>query len=57
MVASLASREVNICLIPEFKFYVYDEKVGVLQYIVDRFKLKGKKTCIIVVAEGAGILY
>lgn len=30
MVASLASREVNVCLIPEFKFYVYDEQVGVL---------------------------
>ena len=52
MEASAASRDVNICLIPEFKFELYG-KNGVLEYICQRLKVK--RHCVIVVAEGAGL--
>lgn len=51
MEATMASRDVNICLIPEAKFNLYGEK-GLLNFIFKRLKLKGH--CVIVVAEGAG---
>jgi len=50
MYASLANRDVNICLVPEFKFELGGPR-GLLRYIVRR--LKAKKHCVIVVAEGA----
>eukprot|EP00826_Nyctotherus_ovalis_P002247 TRINITY_DN10431_c0_g1_i2.p1 TRINITY_DN10431_c0_g1~~TRINITY_DN10431_c0_g1_i2.p1 ORF type:complete len:518 (-),score=167.78 TRINITY_DN10431_c0_g1_i2:133-1686(-) len=53
MHASLASREVNICLVPEFKFSL-DGKEGLLQYIFDKV-LKTIGHCVIVVAEGAAL--
>lgn len=49
--ASNASRDVNVCLIPEFKFKLYGDN-GVLEYVFQRLKKRGH--CIIVVAEGAG---
>ena len=51
MMASLASRDVNICLVPEFPFELYGPR-GLLDFIYRR--LKHKKHCVIVVAEGAG---
>mmetsp|Transcript_494 Transcript_494/g.455 ORF Transcript_494/g.455 Transcript_494/m.455 type:complete len:179 (+) Transcript_494:412-948(+) len=48
--ASLANRDVNICLVPEFKFELNGPH-GLLEYIVRRLKLRSH--CIIVVAEGA----
>jgi 6-phosphofructokinase 1 len=50
MEATNASRDVNICLVPEFKYNLYGEK-GVLEYIYS--KLLSKSNCIVVVAEGA----
>lgn len=49
--ACLASSDVDVCLIPEFKFNLYG-KNGVFQYILS--VLKRKKFCVVVVAEGAG---
>ena len=58
MSASNNSRDVDICLVPEFKFgivffYVdlYGEH-GVLEYIHEQLKIK--RHLVIVVAEGAG---
>lgn len=51
MFATLASRDVDCCLIPEVKFEL-DGKNGLFQYIED--KLRVKKHMVIVVAEGAG---
>ena len=51
MEAANASRDVNICLIPEFKFELYGDR-GLLEYAYQRLKKKG--TLVIVVAEGAG---
>lgn len=51
MDAANASRNVNICLVPEFKFDL-NGPTGLLEFINKRLKLK--KRCIIVVAEGAG---
>ncbi|EGR34352.1 phosphofructokinase, putative [Ichthyophthirius multifiliis] len=51
MEATNASRDVNLCLVPEFKFNLYGEK-GVLEHVC--YVLKQKKGCVIVVAEGAG---
>jgi len=48
--AALASRDVNICLIPEITFQLYG-KHGVYEKILERADKKGH--CIIVVAEGA----
>lgn len=49
--ASLASRDVNICLIPESGFNLYGEH-GVLQFLFKRLSLKNH--CVIVAAEGTG---
>ena len=51
MQAVNASREANVCLIPEFKFDLYGE-YGLLSYAYQRLKTKGR--IVIVVAEGAG---
>jgi 6-phosphofructokinase 1 len=48
--SSLASRDVNICLIPEVHFQLEGED-GVYEAIIERAKVKGH--CVIVVAEGA----
>lgn len=48
--ACLASRDVNICLIPELHFQLYG-KHGVYEAVIERCKKKGH--CIIVIAEGA----
>lgn len=53
MHASLASRDVNICLVPEFKFDIEGEK-GLLKYIFEE-RLKKKGHCVIAVAEGAAL--
>lgn len=53
MMACLASRDVNICLVPEFPFELKGPR-GLLEFIYRR--LKHKKHCVIVVAEGAGKL-
>lgn len=52
MFATLASRDVDCCLIPEVKFDL-DGKTGLFQYISDSLKTKGHM--VIVVAEGAGV--
>lgn len=49
--AALASRDVNICLIPESEFELYGEK-GLLDFVITRVKERGH--CLIVVAEGCG---
>jgi 6-phosphofructokinase 1 len=51
MYATLASRDVDCCLIPESPFYM-DGEGGLLQYVERR--LKENKHMVIVVAEGAG---
>lgn len=48
--ASLASRDVNICVVPEISFQIYG-KEGVYESVIDRCKQKGH--CIIVIAEGS----
>lgn len=48
--ASKASRDVNICLIPESPFFLYGEK-GLLKFIFNRLAVKNH--CLIVVAEGS----
>lgn len=48
--ACLASRDVNICLIPEVFFQLYGE-FGVYERIIQRAKERGH--CVVVVAEGA----
>ncbi|CAN8069631.1 unnamed protein product [Agarophyton chilense] len=52
MFATLASRDVDCCLIPEVRFEL-DGKSGLFQYIEDR--LRAKAHMVIVVAEGAGV--
>ncbi|OAY85491.1 ATP-dependent 6-phosphofructokinase 3 [Ananas comosus] len=51
MYATLASRDVDCCLIPESPFYL-EGKGGLLEYIEKRLKENGHM--VIVVAEGAG---
>ena len=51
MESTLASRDVNICLVPEFGFELYGNE-GLLEHVYRR--VKGRNYCIIVVAEGAG---
>jgi len=51
MYASLANRDVNVCLVPEFPFELEGPK-GLLEYV--RQRVLQKKSCIIVVSEGAG---
>lgn len=50
--ASLASREVDCCLIPEIKFKLEGRR-GLFEYIRETLSEKGHM--VIVVAEGAGI--
>ena len=49
--ATLASREVNLALVPELPFDLEGEK-GILEYI--RWRLRRRSHCVVVVAEGAG---
>ena len=51
MYATLAARDVNICLIPEIPFNLYGEN-GLLDYIFKRIEIKHH--AVIVVGEGAG---
>lgn len=51
MYATLASRDVDLCLIPESPFYLEGEG-GLLEYVEKRLKEDGHM--VIVVAEGAG---
>ncbi|KAH0680097.1 hypothetical protein KY284_021182 [Solanum tuberosum] len=51
MYASLASRDVDCCLIPESHYYL-EGRGGVFEYIEQRLKENGHT--VIVVAEGAG---
>ncbi|KAI7732218.1 hypothetical protein M8C21_006101 [Ambrosia artemisiifolia] len=51
MYATLASRDVDLCLIPESPFYL-DGEGGLLEYVEKRLKDDGHM--VIVVAEGAG---
>ncbi|PWA38268.1 Phosphofructokinase [Artemisia annua] len=51
MYATLASRDVDLCLIPESPFYLEGEG-GLLEYVEKRLKENGHM--VIVVAEGAG---
>lgn len=48
--AALASRDCNVCLIPEVYFQLYGEK-GVYEWIIERAKKRGH--CVVVIAEGA----
>ncbi|OSX73622.1 hypothetical protein BU14_0333s0011 [Porphyra umbilicalis] len=52
MFACLASRDVNVCLIPEIPFELTGDH-GLLRCVADLFETKGH--CVIVVAEGAGM--
>lgn len=54
MEAVNASREANICLIPEFKFDLYG-KFGLLEYCYQRLLKRGR--LVIVTAEGAGEVF
>lgn len=49
MYAALASRDVNICLIPEKKFDLFGEK-GLFEYVLTR--VQKRNHCVIIVAEG-----
>jgi 6-phosphofructokinase 1 len=51
MYATLASRDVDCCLIPESPFYL-EGKNGLFEYIEKRLKENGHM--VIVIAEGAG---
>ena len=48
--AALASRDVNVCLVPEVHFQLYGPQ-GVYEHIIKR--ATGRGSCIVVVAEGA----
>jgi 6-phosphofructokinase 1 len=48
--SALASRDVNICLIPEVHFQLEGNE-GVYEAIIERAKVKGH--CVVVIAEGA----
>ena len=50
MHASLASRQVNICLIPEVYFQLYGPS-GVYERVIQHIKTSGY--CVVVIAEGA----
>lgn len=50
MYATLAARDVNICLIPEAPFHLYGEN-GLLEFLFKRLEIK--KHCVLVVGEGA----
>ena len=46
--ATLASRDVNICIIPEEKFELYGEH-GLLEYVIKRVQAKGHNASTILV--------
>jgi 6-phosphofructokinase 1 len=48
--SSLASRDVNICIIPEVHFQLEGQD-GLYEAIIERAKIKGH--CVVVIAEGA----
>ena len=48
--STLASRDVNICVVPELQFQLYGPN-GIYESIIERAKVKGH--CIIVVSDGA----
>ena len=48
--AALASRDVNIFIVPDLLFQLYGPN-GVYEAIIERAKVKGQ--CIIVVSDGA----
>lgn len=48
--SSLASRDVNVCLIPEVHFQL-EGPDGVYEAIIERARIKGH--CVVVIAEGA----
>ena len=50
MLATLAARDVNICLIPEIPFNLYGQG-GLLDFIFKRIEVK--EHCVIVVSDGA----
>ena len=50
MLATLAARDVNICLIPEIPFNLYGDG-GLLDFIFKRMEVK--EHCVIVVSDGA----
>ena len=50
MKATLASQDVNICLIPESPYCIYG-KHGLFNYVLKRLEKRGH--CVIVIAEGA----
>ena len=50
MLATLAARDVNICLIPEIPFNLYGDN-GLLDFIFQRIQVK--EHCVIVVSDGA----
>ena len=51
MYTCLASRDVNVCLVPEFPFEIEGPN-GLLNFVQKRVEARGH--CVIVVAEGAG---
>lgn len=48
--SALSSRDVDICIVPEFNFELYGD-TGLLNHAYNR--LKCKKYCVIVVTDGA----
>lgn len=48
--SSLASRDVNICLVPEVHFQL-EGADGVYEAVVERARVKGH--CVVVIADGA----
>ena len=49
--ATLASRDANLVLIPELPFDLHGPN-GILEYI--RWRIRRRRSCVVVVAEGAG---
>ena len=54
MYATLAARDVNICLIPEVPFNLYGEN-GLLDFLFQRIKIK--EHCVMVIGEGSGYAF
>lgn len=52
LIATLSSRDVNVCLLPEFKYDLYGSE-GLLEHVCNRVLSRGH--CVIVVGEGAGV--
>lgn len=47
--SALSSRDVDICIVPEFNFELYGD-TGLLNHAYQRLKIK--KYCVIVITEG-----